>query len=252
MTSNAVVLGQAPAKSPAAAPPAKAPSSSASPPAPAPPSPPRKSPPAAVTEPTDTIKVLLKANRFISFIRLMKSTHVDTQLYSQLNSSTDGITMFAPNDNAFASLRPGSLDALDDREKLAFVQFHILPRFLSTSGFQTLSNPVKTLAGSDSRFPLTITTTDNSVTISTGIIKTSVVNTVYTDKQVAIYEVSKVLIPKDLFPPPPASAPAKLNTESPVVPAADASGGAMRFALEHYNVRAFLGVATLVGAIFGL
>ncbi|KAH8510119.1 hypothetical protein H0E87_007881 [Populus deltoides] len=155
----------------------------------------------------------------------MKATYVDTQLFSQLNSSTDGITIFAPNDNAFSGQVAGAVGSLNDREKLEFVQFHILRRFLSTFDFQTLSNPVKTLAGSDSKFPLTISTSDNSVKISSGLTKTSISNTIYTNKQVAIYEVDKVLVPKDLFPPaPPAPAPAKLVAESPVAPK-DASNG---------------------------
>ncbi|KAJ6403294.1 hypothetical protein OIU84_015244 [Salix udensis] len=137
-------------------------------------------PPPSLAVPTDTIKILLKAGRFLSFVRLMKATQVDTQLFSQLNSSTDGITIFAPNDNAFSSRVAGAVGSLNDREKLEFVQFHILPRCLSISDFQT------------------------------GLTKTSISNTVYTDKQVAIYEVDKVLVPKDLFPPaPPAPAPAK-------------------------------------------
>ncbi|CAK7327426.1 unnamed protein product [Dovyalis caffra] len=176
-------------------------------------------PPPPPAGPTDTIKILLKAGRFLSFVRLMKATNVDTQLFSQLNSSTDGITIFAPNDSAFSSQVAGAVGSLNDREKLEFVQFHILPRYRSISDFQTVSNPVKTLAGSDSKFPLTITTSDNSVKISSGLTKTGISNTIYTDKQVAIYEVNKVLVPKDLFPPaPPAPAPAKPVADSPVAP----------------------------------
>nr|TKR85773.1 fasciclin-like arabinogalactan protein 12 [Populus alba] len=203
-------------------------------------------PPPAV--PTDTINILLKAGRFLSFVRLMKATHVDTQLFSQLNSSTDGITIFAPNDNAFSSQVAGAVGSLNDREKLEFVQFHILPRFLSTSDFQTLSNPVKTLAGSDSKFPLTISTGDNSVKISSGLTKTSISNTIYTDKQVAIYEVDRVLVPKDLFPPapaPPAPAPAKPVAESPVAPK-DASDGVI--VVSHHNLVLF-GVGTYIAAL---
>lgn len=223
-------VAQAPAQSPAATP-AKAPTS-----------------PSTPIVPTDTISVLLKAGHFITFARLMKATHVDTQLFAQLNSSTDGITMFAPNEDAFSKLRAGALDSLTDREKLSFVQFHILPRFLSPSDFQTLSNPVKTLAGADSRFPLTITTSDNSVTLNTGLSKTNILNTTYTDKQVAIYEIGKVLIPKDIFPPAPAPAPTKPVAESsPVVPK-DASGAVS--SVVHYN--ALLIGLGILAAVFSL
>jgi len=199
--------------------------------------------------PTDTIQILLKAGRFLSFVRLMKATHVDTQLFSQLNSSTDGITMFAPNDNAFTSLVAGAIGSLNDREKLEFVQFHILPRFLSISDFQTLSNPVKTLAGSDRKFPLTITTSDNSVTVSSGLTKTSLSNTIYTDKQVAIYEINKVLVPRDLFPPaPPAPAPAKPLAEPDPVAPRDASS-ALVIAWQHRVNVVLFGAGLYIAAL---
>ncbi|KAJ9188877.1 hypothetical protein P3X46_000233 [Hevea brasiliensis] len=230
-------LSQSPASAPVAAP-AQAPSHHPSH------RPHSSSPPPG---PTDVIQILLKAGHFITFIRLIKATHVDFQLTSQLNSSTDGITVFAPTDTAFTNLKAGALDSLNDKEKLAFVQFHILPRFLSISDFQTLSNPVKTLAGSDDRYPVNISTTDSSVSISTGLTKTSIANTVYTDKQVAIYEIDKVLLPKLLFPPATAPAPAK-SAETPEINPKDASS-AMSSVL-HYNGALVLGVVLAAAMLF--
>lgn len=229
-------LSQSPASAPVAPP--------AQPPSHHPSHRPHSSPPPA---PTDVMQILLKAGHFITFVRLIKATHVDFQLTSQLNSSTDGITIFAPTDTAFTKLKAGALDSLNDREKLSFVQFHILPRSLSTSDFQTLSNPIKTLAGSDDRFPMNISTTDSSVTISTGLTKTSIVNTVYTDKQVAIYEINKVLLPKRLFPPPAAPAPAK-PAESPEVNTKDASDAMS--SVFHYNGVVVLGAGLASATLF--
>ncbi|KAJ8751545.1 hypothetical protein K2173_016780 [Erythroxylum novogranatense] len=221
---STITLAQSPAQSPAAAP-AK--------------SPPKTSKP---TGPTDTIKVLLKASHFMSFARLMKAAHLDTQLYGQLNSSMDGVTVFAPTDIAFSNLKPGAVDSLSALQKTEFVQYHILGRFLSLSDFQTLSNPVKTLAGTGSKLSLTITTTGNSVTINTGVVKTSISGTVYTDKQVAIYQVDKVLLPADLFPPATAPAPAKLSAESPVSNVPKDASGATSFGACYNGVA--LGVVT--------
>ncbi|KAJ9178147.1 hypothetical protein P3X46_010056 [Hevea brasiliensis] len=231
-------LSQSPASAPVAAP-AQAPTHRPS-------HRPHSSPPPP--GPVDVIQILLKAGHFTAFVRLIKATHVDTQLTSQLNSSTDGITIFAPTDAAFSNLRAGALGSLNDREKVAFLQFHILPRFLSTSDFQTLSNPVMTLAGSDSRYPMTISTTDSSVTINTGLTKTSLANTVYTDKQVAIYEIDKVLLPKYLFPPAAAPAPAK-PAESPEIPK-DVSGAIS--SVLHYNWAVVLGVVLVTATMFSL
>ncbi|WCJ41050.1 FASCICLIN-like arabinogalactan-protein 12 [Euphorbia peplus] len=192
------ILSQSPTPSPVSAPPAKPPTPHHHPHASSPPAP----------APTDVIGILLKAGKYITFIRLIKATRVDYQLTSQINSSTDGITIFAPSDAAFSNLKV-DIGALNDKAKVSLVQYHILPRLLAKSDFQTVSNPIKTLAGSDDKYTMTITTTDNSVNISTGIEKSSISSIVYTDKQVAIYEIDRVLLPKRIFPP--AAAPAALS-----------------------------------------
>ncbi|CAL1403414.1 unnamed protein product [Linum trigynum] len=166
--------------------------------------------------PTDTVAVLLKAGNHTTFARLIKSTHVDDQLSAQLNTTTDGITVLVPTDSAFSKLGKPGIDSLHEVERVELVQFHILPRLLAIPDFQTLSNPVKTLAGSNGRFTLTVATTDTEVTISTGVMKTRISGTLYSDAHVAVYEVENVLQPKNLFPPPaPAPEPAG---SAPVVP----------------------------------
>ncbi|XP_025015485.1 fasciclin-like arabinogalactan protein 12 [Ricinus communis] len=236
-----ITLSQPPAPSPVAAPPAQSPAQA---PAKHPPHHPHSSPPPP--EPADIIQVLLKASHFTSFARLIKATHVDYQLTAQLNSSSDGITMFAPTDAAFSNLRESALSSLNDKEKVAFVQFHILPRFLSTSDFQTLSNPIKTLAGSDSRYPMTITTTDSSVNISTGLTETSIANTVYSDNRtVVVYEIDKVLLPKYLFPPAAApAAAANASAESPEI--AKEASGAIRSVLQYNSVVLGVGIFAVI------
>jgi hypothetical protein len=69
------------------------------------------------------------------------------------------------------------------------------------------------------------------VNITTGLTNTSLSGTVYTDNQLAIYKIEKVLLPKDIFgsnapAPAPVQAPAEkptkavpsANVESPVAP----------------------------------
>lgn len=164
--------------------------------------------------PTNVTKVLEKAGQFTLFIRLLKATSVADQIDHQLNDTNNGMTLFAPTDNAFSSLSSGTLNSLNDQEKVALIQFHVIPTYVSLSQFQTVSNPLRTNAGDSSRFeyPLNVTTFGNSVNISSGITNTSVSGTVYTDGQLAVYQVDKVLLPWDLFgakPPAPAPAPEK-------------------------------------------
>ncbi|GFZ17918.1 FASCICLIN-like arabinogalactan-protein 11 [Actinidia rufa] len=155
----------------------------------------------------------------------MGTTQVDNQINNQLNNSNNGMTIFAPSDSAFSSLQAGTLNALSDEQKDELVQFHVVPTFLSISQFQTVSNPLRTQAG-DSRngqFPLNVTTSGNQVNISTGIVNTTVDNTIFTDNQIAVYQVDKVLLPLSIFgPQTPTPAPAPEATKKKKAAVADA------------------------------
>lgn len=167
--------------------------------------------------PTNVTKILEKAGQFTTLIRLMKLTQVGDQINQQLNNSNSGLTIFAPTDNAFSSLQAGTLNTLSDQQKVQLIQFHIVPSFISTSQFQTVSNPLRTQAGGSDpgEFPLNVTTSGNQVNVTTGVDNTTVSGTVYTDNQLAVYQVDKVLLPLSLFgPASPAPAPSPASSKS--------------------------------------
>ncbi|KAL8501493.1 hypothetical protein ACS0TY_020861 [Phlomoides rotata] len=186
-----------------------------------------QSPAPAPAGPTNITKILEKAGQFTTLIRLYKITQVGDQINTQLNNSNQGLTVFAPTDNAFSTLPAGTLNSLSDQQKVSLVQFHILPTFLSTSQFQTVSNPVRTQAGdSAGSFPLNVTTSGNSVNISTGVDEATVANTIYTDNQLAVYQVDKVLLPLSLFgTPAPAAAPVAPKAKKKKAADSPAAGG---------------------------
>lgn len=163
--------------------------------------------------PINITAILEKAGQFGTLIRLMKSTQVADQINHQLSNSNSGLTIFAPTDNAFSSLPVGMLNSLSDHQKNELIQFHILPNVVPMAQFETVSNPLSTQAGNTNpgQFPLNVTTSGNSVNISTGIVNTTVTNTLYSDRQLAVYTVDKVLLPLEIFRPSvaPAPAPAK-------------------------------------------
>ncbi|CAN1249618.1 Fasciclin-like arabinogalactan protein 12 [Linum perenne] len=167
--------------------------------------------------PVNITKVLEKAGQFSVFIRLLRATREDLTLNGQLNNSNNAVTIFAPSDSAFTSLKSGTLNSLNDQEKSELIQFHIIPMYLSSSTFQTVSNPVTTqAAGSGGRVSLNVTSYPNSIVISTGLTNTSLSGNVYSDNQLAVYKVDKVLLPMDVFAPkPPAPAPAPAALEKP-------------------------------------
>ncbi|KDP44073.1 hypothetical protein JCGZ_05540 [Jatropha curcas] len=203
-------LSQSPAAAPAQGP------AIASPP---PPQPPVSSPaqPSSVPAPTNVTKILEKAGHFTIFIRLLKSTEEENHLLTVLNNSNNGLTIFAPTDGAFSTLKSGTLNSLTDQEKSELVKFHVIPSFLSTSQFQTVSNPVGTEAGAGGRVALNFTTYQSSVNITTGLTNTSISGTVYSDNQLAIYRVDKVLLPMDIFTSKsPAPAPEPVKGKNPI------------------------------------
>ncbi|KAL5581233.1 hypothetical protein UlMin_013675 [Ulmus minor] len=169
----------------------------------------------ALAAPTNVTKILEKAGSYSIFIRLLKSTQVLIQIENQLNVSNT-LTIFSPTNSAFSSLKPGTLNSLTTEQKAQLVQYHVLPTFISLSNFQTLSNPVRTQASSTNDFPLNITTEGNWVNISTGLVNTSISGTVYTDNQLAIYKIEKVMLPQGIFAPrPKAKAPAHSPAPTP-------------------------------------
>ncbi|KAL3618601.1 Fasciclin-like arabinogalactan protein 11 [Castilleja foliolosa] len=162
--------------------------------------------------PTNITQILEKAGQYTTLIRLFKTTQVGDQINAQLNNSNQGggLTVFAPTDNSFSALPSGTLNSLSDQQKVSLIQFHILPTFFTMAQFQTVSNPLRTQAGDSAAgaFPLNVTTSGNQVNVSTGVDDATVANTVYTDGQLAVYQVDKVLLPLSLFgTAAPAAAP---------------------------------------------
>lgn len=166
---------------------------------------------AAVTA-ADVIAVLKKAGQFTTFIKLLKGTQVSDQINSQLSGGgSQGITVFAPTDGAFSALKTGTLNSLTSEQQLRMVQYHVLPAYFTLSQFQTVSNPLHTQAGNsdNGQYPLNVTTsTGNQVNITTGVVNATVSNTVYTDGQLSVFQVDKVLLPIDIFGKAKAAAPA--------------------------------------------
>ncbi|OAY70540.1 Fasciclin-like arabinogalactan protein 13, partial [Ananas comosus] len=159
-------------------------------------------------------EVLEKGGQYTTLIRLLKETQLDLQINSQLRNSFNGLTVFAPTDNAFGALKAGTLNALSPQEQVALVLYHVLPAFYSLEMFQTARN--------DGAYTLNITSVMNQVNVSTGIVETSITNTLVSNFPLAVYSIEKVLLPYDIFgakppaaAPPPAAAKKPANATSP-------------------------------------
>ncbi|KAG9149916.1 hypothetical protein Leryth_009992 [Lithospermum erythrorhizon] len=160
--------------------------------------------------PINITAILEEARQFSIFIRFLKETQLGNQINTQVNSSTEGMTVFAPTDNAFNNLPSGTLNDLSDKQQIQLIQYHVLPKYYNQESLVTVSNPVRTQAtGQDGhQFGLNFTGSANQLNVSTGIVNTQVYNALRKDPPLAIYQVDKVLLPVDFtMPPAPASSP---------------------------------------------
>ncbi|CAK8536276.1 unnamed protein product [Lathyrus sativus] len=173
------------------------------------------SPDTSDSTPDDITRILKKAKTFTILTRLLKTTEIMSSINSQLiTGKTGGLTILAPDDSAFSNLKAGFLNSLNENKKIELLQFHILPQFVDSNNFDSLSNPVETVAGKDPlKRPLNFESLGNSVNISTGVVNATVTGVVYQDNKLAIYRLDKVLLPLDFFgSKAPASAPVAAKT----------------------------------------
>ena len=176
--------------------------------------------------PVNLTAILEKGGQFTTLIRLLYSTQAANPIANQLNSSRDGLTVFAPTDNAFQSLKVGTVNDLTQQEQVELVQYHVLPKFYTLANFQTISNPVRTQAGD---FVLTITyVANNQVNVSTGLVETPINHPLRQESPLAVYQVDKALLPPQLFgPKAPASSPPSSGKSDGVSSAPKAGGPAV-------------------------
>ncbi|GMY10237.1 fasciclin-like arabinogalactan protein 13 [Fagus crenata] len=167
--------------------------------------------------PANLTGILAKNGQFTTFIRLLIETQTETQIENQLNNSgTQGLTVFAPTDNAFNNLNPGAINDLTAHAKVQLVLYHVTPKYYTLTDLLTVTNPVPTQASGDSGvWGLNFTGQGNQVNVSTGIVVTQINNALRQQSPLAVYQVDKVLLPQELFgAKAPASAPTPAKTPS--------------------------------------
>ncbi|KAJ3692269.1 hypothetical protein LUZ60_012619 [Juncus effusus] len=170
--------------------------------------------PGPTAAPLNLTAVLEKGGQYTTLLRLLKETQVGEQITSQLNNSFDGMTLFAPTDNAFNQLKAGTLNTLASQEQVELVLYHVLPRFYSLTTFQTASNPIRTQASGDGGvYTVNVTSTTNQVNVSTGVDNTPVNSVLYSEFPLSVYSVDSVLLPYELFGP---KAPTPAPSPSPL------------------------------------
>ncbi|KAI5071750.1 hypothetical protein GOP47_0014001 [Adiantum capillus-veneris] len=169
---------------------------------------------------------LVRANRFNTFVAFLQATGVDQTF--QDSESKEGITIFAPADEAFAALPAASLQKLTAQQKILVLEYHALNTYYALGTLKEFKNPAApTVATSDPRsggagqFTVNVTSVDGVFTIYTGIVAAPVVDTVLEEAPVSIFVIEKVLLPRSLFerkdggPPSTAHGPPSPNVAMP-------------------------------------
>ncbi|KAI8551533.1 hypothetical protein RHMOL_Rhmol06G0194100 [Rhododendron molle] len=174
--------------------------------------------PAPSPGPINITEILVQAGQYNTWIHLLTVTQVGSQIDNQVNNSNQGMTVFCPTDNAFNNLPTGTLNNLTTQQQVQLVLYHVLPQYYTLADLLTVSNPARTQAsGQDGEvFGLYFFGQNNEVNVSTLTVSTLVNNFLREQFPLAMYEVDKVLMPKEFTESPaPAPAPAATNTSSP-------------------------------------
>ncbi|EOA14580.1 hypothetical protein CARUB_v10027821mg [Capsella rubella] len=152
--------------------------------------------------PINITAILEKGGQFVTFIRLLNTTQIGSQINIQINSSSEGMTVLAPTDNAFQNLKPGTLNKLSPDDQVKLILYHVSPKYYTLEDLLSVSNPVRTQAsGRDvgGVYGLNFTGQGNQVNVSTGIVETRLSTSLRQQRPLAVYVVDMVLLPEEMF-----------------------------------------------------
>ncbi|XP_020571116.1 fasciclin-like arabinogalactan protein 4, partial [Phalaenopsis equestris] len=155
-------------------------------------------PPAAL----NITRVLLDGRDFNVAASMMEASGVVEEFENDEHGA--GITLFVPTDEAFAGLPATErLQSLTAERKAAVLKFHVLHSYYPLGSLESIVNPVQpTIATEDSQagwFTLNISRVNGSVAIDTGLVQATITRTVYDQNPVAVFAVSNVLLPRQVF-----------------------------------------------------
>lgn len=147
-------------------------------------------------------RVLIDARTFNVAASMLAASGVADEFEADERGA--GITVFIPTDAAFAELPATErLQSLPAERKAVVLKFHVLHSYYPLGSLESIVNPVQpTLATEEAgagTFTLNITRVNGSVAIDTGIVQASITQTVFDQNPVAIFAVSRVLLPKEVF-----------------------------------------------------
>ncbi|OEL36530.1 Fasciclin-like arabinogalactan protein 7 [Dichanthelium oligosanthes] len=163
--------------------------------------------------------LLSLAGPYGTFLDYLVRTDVIRTLQSQANATYDGqgegVTVFAPEDSAFAAVDGAALSNLTADQLRALMLCHAVPRYQPLSSFAALaaSGPVPTFGA---QCAVNVTYAAGRIRVASGWTRAAkLVSSVYSTPPVAVYALDRVLLPGQVFPTEPAVAPVPAPAPAP-------------------------------------
>ncbi|KAL6614187.1 hypothetical protein ACP70R_036457 [Stipagrostis hirtigluma subsp. patula] len=152
--------------------------------------------------PVNITRVLADARGFNVAASMLQASGVAGEFEQDEHGA--GITVFVPTDDAFAGLpATDRLQSLPAERKAVVLRFHVLHSYYPLGSLESIVNPVQPTLATEfteaGRFTLNITRVNGSIAIDTGVVQASITRTVFDQNPVAVFAVSKVLLPKEMF-----------------------------------------------------
>lgn len=147
-------------------------------------------------------KALIDGHNFNVAASMLSASGVVQEFESAKGGA--GITLFVPTDDAFSDIpATENFQSLPADQKADVLRFHVLLSYYPLGSLESIVNPFQpTLATEDKgagKFTLNISRVNGSVAISSGIVEASVTQTVFDQNPIAIFGISRVLLPKEIF-----------------------------------------------------
>lgn len=159
------------------------------------------------------ITALLEKAGCKTFASLLQTSGV---IKTYQTAADKGLTIFAPNDEAFKAAGVPDLSKLTNAEIVSLLQYHATATYSPFGSLKTSKDPISTLASNGAgKFDLTVTSAGDSVTLHTGIGPSRVAETVLDSTPLVIFTVDNVLLPVELFGKAPSPAPAGEPVSAP-------------------------------------
>ncbi|XAR54118.1 hypothetical protein NMG60_11029127 [Bertholletia excelsa] len=161
------------------------------------------------------ITALLEEAGCKTFASLIVSTGV-LKMYQ--TAADKGLTLFAPNDEAFKAAKLPDLSKLSNADVVTLLLYHALPDYSPIGTLKQTKDPISTLATSGAgKYDLTVATAGDEVTLKTGLDSSRIASIVVDSTPLCIFTVDSVLLPIELFgkAPSPAPAPEPVTSPSP-------------------------------------